>query len=44
MYDQAPHKAMRASEVDMLAYDMDAPLLGQEEVMPRERSLVVVNM
>ena len=44
VYDQAPHKAMRKSEVDMLAYDLDAPLLGQqEEVMQKNVGLMVVN-
>ena len=37
-------KAMRKSEVDMLAYDLDAPLLGQqEEVVAENVGLVVVN-
>ena len=39
VYDQAPHRAMRGAEVDMLAYDLDATLNKQEEDLPRKTTL-----
>ena len=39
VFDQAPHRAMRSCEVDLIAYDLDASLEKEEEILPREPRL-----